>query len=108
MSSSPYVLFRDGILVVDLLMSLTAALKVTVIMKQKCVVFTYIITLALLKLSLLPMIVIVVSNNLFLGDCLCSTQDFVETVSQAVSNFQILFHFHETSMSFCNFQWIFA
>ena len=87
-------------------MSLTAALKVTVIMKRKCVV--YIITLALLKLSLLPTIVIVVSNNLFLGDCLCSTQDFVKTVSQAVSNFQILFHFHETSMSFCNFQWIFA
>ena len=87
-------------------MSLTAALKVTVIMKRKCVV--YIITLALLKLSLLPTIVIVVSKNLFLGDCLCSTQDFVKTVSQAVSNFQILFHFHETSMSFCNFQWIFA
>ena len=53
MSSSPYVLFRDGILVVDLLMSLTAALKVTVIMKGKCIVITYIsvITLSLLKFS---------------------------------------------------------
>ena len=51
MSSSPYVLFRE----VDLLTSLTAALKVTVIMKimkGKCV-FTYIsvISLALLKVK---------------------------------------------------------
>ena len=64
---------------VDLLMSLTAALKVTVIMKIMKGVFTYIsvISLALLKLSLLATIVIAVRNNLLLGDCLCSTQDLV-------------------------------
>ena len=88
-------------------MSLTAALKVTVIMKGKCIVITYIsvITLALLKLSLLPTIVIAVSNNLFLGDCLCSTQDFVKIVSQVkvlFPIFTIFFIFIKLSMSFCN------